>query len=232
MTAPSDIDHGWAGSRRLLRLLRDLMKAGGSSQERLDKVVDLIAQHIVAEVCSIYAMRSGEMLELFASKGLKPAAVHMTRLRVNEGLVGLIAAQARPVALADAQGHPNFAYRPETGEEIFHSLMGVPIMRSGRVLGVLVVQNRTQRNYGEEEVEALETVAMVLAELLAGDRLLERPAGSGGAESDLMPARLSGITLNRGLAIGVAVPHHRGIVISQVVAENPDAERERLDTAM
>ncbi|HEY9549646.1 MAG TPA: GAF domain-containing protein, partial [Kiloniellaceae bacterium] len=126
---PPGIDHGWAGSRRLLRLLRDLMKGSGSSQTRLDKVVDLIAQDIVAEVCSIYLMRSGDVLELFATKGLKPAAVHKTRMQLNQGLVGLIAAQARPVALADAQSHPNFAYFPETGEEVYQSLMGVPIMR-------------------------------------------------------------------------------------------------------
>ena len=110
MSAPPGIDHGWAGSRRLLRLLRDLMKGKGSSQTRLDKVVDLIAKDIVAEVCSIYLLRGGDVLELFATKGLKPAAVHKTRMRVNQGLVGLIAAQARPVALADAQSHPNFAY--------------------------------------------------------------------------------------------------------------------------
>src|SRR3546814_17710472 len=76
----------------------------------------------------------------------KPAAVHKTRMRVSQGLVGLIAAQARPIALADAQSHSNFAYFPETGEEIYQSLMGVPIMRGGRLLGVLVVQNRTQRH--------------------------------------------------------------------------------------
>ncbi len=232
MSTPPGTDHGWAGSRRLLRLLRDLMKGSGSSQTRLDKVVDLIAQDIVAEVCSIYVMRSGDVLELFASKGLKPAAVHKTRMRVNQGLVGLIAAQARPVALADAQSHPNFAYFPETGEEVYRSLMGVPIMRGGRVLGVLVVQNRTQRNYTEEEVEALETVAMVLAELLAGDRLLDLTAGTPGSEGEVMPGRLSGMVLNEGLAIGTAVPHQRGIVITQVVAEDPDAELVRLDEAL
>src|SRR3546814_12861622 len=123
------------------------MKGSGSSQTRLDKVVDLIAQDIVAEVCSIYLMRSGDVLELFATKGLKPAAVHKTRMHINQGLVGLIAAQARPVALADAQSHPNFAYFPETGEEVYQSLMGVPIMRGGRGPGVLVVQHRTQRTY-------------------------------------------------------------------------------------
>jgi phosphotransferase system enzyme I (PtsP) len=119
------------------------MAGGGKAQERLNKIVTVVAADMVAEVCSAYVMRPGEVLELFASKGLKPEAVHKTRLRVGEGLVGDIAAHARPLALAEAQAHPNFAYRPETGEEIFHSLMGVPILRGGRVLGVLVVQNRT-----------------------------------------------------------------------------------------
>ena len=108
---------------------------------------------MVAEVCSVYVMRAGEVLELFATEGLRPEAVHRTRLRVGEGLVGVIAATARPLALADAQSHPDFAYRPETGEEIYHSLMGVPILRGGRVLGVLVVQNRTPRHYTEDEIE-------------------------------------------------------------------------------
>ena len=130
-------------SRRLLARLRDVMAGGGTAEERLDKVVTLIAADMVAEVCSCYVMRAGEVLELFATEGLKKTAVHKTRLRVGEGLVGDIAAHARPLALADAQAHPMFAYRPETGEEIFHSLMGVPIIRGGRVIGVLVVQNRT-----------------------------------------------------------------------------------------
>ncbi|KAF0220597.1 MAG: phosphotransferase system enzyme I, partial [Rhodospirillaceae bacterium] len=134
-------------SRRLLARLRDVMAGGGGAEERLNRVVGLIAADMVAEVCSCYVMRAGEVLELFATEGLKKGAIHNTRLRVGEGLVGDIAAHARPLALADAQSHPNFAYRPETGEEIFHSLMGVPIIRGGRVVGVLVVQNRTMRHY-------------------------------------------------------------------------------------
>src|SRR3546814_15706243 len=122
-------------------------------------------------------------------------------MHINQGLVGLIAAQARPVALADAQSHPNFAYFPETGEEVYQSLMGVPIMRGGRVLGVLVVQNRTQRNYTEEEVEALETVAMVLAEMLTGDSLLDATVAAGGPGGTL-PSRLRGTVLTEGIAIG------------------------------
>ena len=142
------------GSRQLLKRLRDVMAGEGSGQERLDRIVRSIAQGLVAEVCSCYLVRGG-MLELFATEGLKPEAVHQTRLAVGEGLVGDIAAHARPLALADAQSHPNFAYRPETGEEIFHSLMGVPVLRAGHVLGVLVVQNRTKRHYAEDEIETL-----------------------------------------------------------------------------
>ena len=228
--APQQID--WAGSRRLLRLLRDAMKAGGPVQARLDRVVELIAKNLVAEVCSIYAMRAGETLELFATQGLKPEAVHNTRLRLGEGLVGQIALKAGPLALSEAQSHPNFAYRPETGEELFHSFCGVPIQRGARVLGVLVVQNRTQRHYGEEEIEALETVAMVLAELFGSGEVISQEEGRSVEGSSLLPARLSGLVLNEGFGMGRAVLHQWGIVIDQVVAEDPDAEIERLDEAV
>ena len=161
-----------SGTRRLLRRLRDIMAGSGTPQERLDRIVRIVAAEMVAEVCSAYVMRAGEVLELFATEGLRPEAVHRTRLRVGEGLVGVIAATARPLALADAQSHPDFAYRPETGEEIYHSLMGVPILRGGRVLGVLVVQNRSLRHYTEDEIEVLQTIAMVVAELAATGELV------------------------------------------------------------
>ena len=220
------------GSRRVLRRLRDVMAGSGTAEERLNTIVKIIAADMVAEVCSCYVMRAGEVLELFATEGLRPEAVHRTRLRVGEGLVGVIAATARPLALADAQSHPDFAYRPETGEEIFHSLMGVPILRGGRVLGVLVVQNRTLRNYTEDEIEVLQTIAMVLAELAASGDLvnpLERQQGEGNVT---LPVRLEGIKLNAGLDMGQAVLHQPRIIISRVVAEDTGAELERLATAM
>ncbi|MEM7169692.1 MAG: phosphoenolpyruvate--protein phosphotransferase [Pseudomonadota bacterium] len=222
---------GWSGSRRLLRLLRDIMKGGGSRQNRLDQVVRLIAQDMVAEVCSVYVMWQDRKLVLFATEGLRQEATHKTTLKVGEGLVGVIAASERPLALSDAQKHPSFAYRPETGEEIFRSLMGVPILRSGQVMGVVVVQNKTQRHYLEEEVEALETVAMVLAELLVSGKDNETEEGALW-ETNRLPARLAGTALTRGLAVGEAVLHNRGIVISQVVAENPEQEEERLQDAL
>jgi phosphotransferase system enzyme I (PtsP) len=219
------------GSRRLLKRLRDLMAGGGSGQERLNQVVKIIAADLVAEVCSIYIMRAGEVLELFATQGLKQEAVHQTRLAVGEGIVGDIAARARPLALADAQSHPNFAYRPETGEEIYHSLMGVPILRGGRVLGVLVVQNRTFRDYDEEEVETLQTIAMVLAELVSGSDLVT-PEDTMRADLALAPARLDGMRLNDGIAIGRAVLHQPRVSIRQMVADNPELEAKRLDEAL
>jgi phosphotransferase system, enzyme I, PtsP len=220
------------GSRRLLRRLRDIMAGSGSAQQRLDKIVQVIAADMVAEVCSAYIMRAGEVLELFATEGLRREAVHNTRLRVGEGLVGVIAATARPLALADAQSHPDFAYRPETGEEIYHSLMGVPILRGGRVLGVLVVQNRTLRNYTEDEVEALQTIAMVLAELAASGELVEPGELAPSDGIALLPLRLEGTRLNAGLALGAAVLHEPRIVVHQIVAEDSDAELLRLRKAV
>ena len=126
---------GWGGSRRLLRQLRDLMQSGGQWQDRLDAVVCLIGDAMVAEVCSLYVMRAGEVLELFATRGLRREAVHRTRLRVGEGIIGDVASTGSAVALQDAQQHPNFAYRPETGEEIYHSMLAVPLLRDHRVIG-------------------------------------------------------------------------------------------------
>jgi phosphotransferase system enzyme I (PtsP) len=220
------------GIRRLLRRLRDIMAGSGSAQERLDRIVRVVAAEMVAEVCSAYIMRAGEVLELFATEGLRAEAVHRTRLRVGEGLVGVIAATARPLALADAQSHPDFAFRPETGEEIYHSLMGVPILRGGRVRGVLVVQNRTLRHYTEDEIEALQTIAMVVAELAASGDLVNPLEIAQSQGIGLTPVRLVGVRLNPGLAMGPAVLYQPGLVIRQIVAEDAAAELERLRQAV
>ena len=166
-----------AGPRVLLRRLREIMAEPISAQDRLDKIVTQIAANMVAEVCSVYVLRSDGVLELYATEGLKREAVHQASLRVGQGLVGTIAAEARPLNLPDAQSHPAFRYLPETGEEIYSSFLGVPILRAGRTLGVLVVQNRTHRTYYDEEVEALQTTAMVLAEMIAVGEL-ERPGAA------------------------------------------------------
>ena len=219
-------------SRRLLARLRDVMAGSGTAQHRLDKIVTLIGAEMGADVCSCYVMRAGDILELFATVGLNQSAVHKTRLRVGEGLVGDIAAHARPVALANAPSHPNFAYRPETGEEAFLSLMGVPILRGGRVRGVLVIQHKDKRVYFEEEVETLQTIAMVVAELTAGGELVSAQEISSVADAALLPTRLDGVSLNRGLAMGLAVLHRPQLTIRQMVAEDPEHEIERFRQAL
>ena len=222
----------WVGSRLLLRRLRDVMAGEGDAQSRLDQVVAIIARDMVAEVCSIYLLRPGDILELFATEGLLKTAVHRTRLRVGEGLVGNVAAQADSLSLAEAQDHPQFAYRPETGEEIYHSFLGVPILRGGRVRGVLTIQNQTRRNYTEEEIETLETVAMVLAELIVGSDLSSPNEFATADGIALKPLRLEGTRLNGGLAMGKAVVHERTTQISQVVSEDPAAELDRFNEAV
>ena len=221
-----------SGPRRLLRRLRDTMAGSGTAQERLDRIVRIVAGEMDAEVCSAYIMRAGEVLELFATEGLRSEAIHHTRLRVGEGLVGLIAATATPLALADARAHPDFAYRPETGEEIYQSLMGVPILRGGRVIGVLAVQNRTLRHYGEDEIEILQTIAMIVAELVASGELVNPLEIAESRSGGSLPVRLTGIRLNPGLAIGPVVLHEPRARIRQVVAEDVTAEIERLRDAV
>jgi phosphotransferase system enzyme I (PtsP) len=220
------------GVRRLLRRVRAVMSGQGSAQERLDELVKVIAREMVAEVCTVYVMRAGEVLELFATQGLNPSAVHVTRLRVGEGLIGDIAAHARALNLAEAQSHPNFAYRPETGEEIYHSFLGVPIIRGGRVRGVLAIQNVAQRQYDEEEVEALEMIVVVLAELIAGGDLIgpgEQMRAEGNA---ILPTRLTGIQINAGTAMGEAVLHQPRVAIRHMFADDPEAEERRLMDAL
>ena len=230
MTGKNDKTSAWGGSRRLLKLLRDQMKGKSTNQERLAQTVNLIARDMNAEVCSIYVMRRGEYLELAATMGLKPEAVYQTRLHKGEGIVGQCAALALPMAVSDAPRHPNFAYRPETGEEPYQSMLGVPILRSGRVLGVIAVQNVTHRHYDEEEVEALETIAMVLAELIAGGALSVSALEAESSKEELeKPDRIKGLCLNEGMGIGEAVFHNRGIVINRIIADDIDEEVERLE---
>ena len=160
------------GPRVLLRRLREVMAEPVSAQERLDKIVVLIAANMVAEVCSVYVLRVDGRLELYATEGLKPRSRAQHRAAApTRAWSAWSSSEANPINLSEAQSHPAFSYRPETGEEIYHSFLGVPILRAGNTLGVLVVQNRARRTYSEEEEEALQTTAMVVAEMIASGEL-------------------------------------------------------------
>lgn len=220
-----------AAPRVLLRRLREVMAEPVNAQDRLDKIVSQIAANMVAEVCSVYVLRSDEVLELYATVGLKREAVHQTVMRVGEGLVGLIAAEARFLNLPNAQVHPAFAYKPETGEELFNSFLGVPILRAGRTLGVLVVQNKSHRTYMDEEVEVLQTVSMILAEMIAAGGL--EPLARPGTALDLKrPIQIRGIGLGDGVGLGHAVLHEPRVVVSNLIADDPLREAARLQSAI
>ncbi|MCL6683473.1 phosphoenolpyruvate--protein phosphotransferase [Sphingomonas alba] len=214
-------------AREILTGLHDLMARRASAQAKLDHVVDLIAEAMQSEVCSIYLLRNNK-LELSATHGLRKEAVHVTRLAMGEGLVGTIAAEGRILNLAEADSHPAFAYRPETGEESFHSFAGVPIVRRESAIGVLAVQHADPRRYEEVEIEALQTVAMVLSELIANSRLVD---GGRTVRTDSGPVRMAGLKLVTGMARGAAVFHEPRVSIEHTVADDTEAERARVYSA-
>ena len=220
-----------AGPRLLLRRLREAMAEPVNAQARLDKIVVHIASNMIAEVCSVYVLRADGRLELFATEGLNREAVHLTTMRSGEGLVGLIAESAEPLALADAQSHPAFSYKPETGEEIYHSFLGVPILRGGNTLGVLVVQNRARRTYSEEEIEVLQTTAMLLAEMIASGELqsIVRP---GDDIALRRPLACIGTSIAEGVGLGHVILHEPRVIVKQLVAEDLKQEERRLDEAI
>ena len=216
--------------RVIMRRLREIMAEDCDGQSKLDRIVRQIAGVMVAEVCSIYLKRQDGSLELFATEDLNPDAVHSTRLKRGEGLVGKCAEIGVTVNEPEASSHPAFSYRPETGEEIYHALLAVPISRSAQVIGALVVQNKTTKEYSDEDVEVLQATAMVIAENLVSGAV----AGTGAAieASRSQPMIIEGEPLSDGIALGHVVLHEARIVVTQLLSDNPAAEIVRLDDAI
>ncbi len=216
-----------AAARTILTRLHEVMASRSHAQSKLNTVVEVIGESLDSEVCSIYLLREG-MLELFATRGLAQEAVHVTRMAIGEGLVGTIAGNVDTLNLAEATAHPDFSYRPETGEEKFHSFAGVPIVRRERAVGVLCVQHVDPRRYEEVEIEALQTVAMVLSELISNAELVDEDTAWGISQAQTGTERLRGLTLVKGLASGHAVFHQPRITIEHTMAEDTEAERARV----
>ncbi len=217
-------------SRKLLRRLRDTLSEAGAGQERLDRITFIIAESMGTDVCSIYLFRDPETLELCATHGLRRSAVHQTRLRLGEGLVGRVARTAQPVNTANAPQERGFRFMPETGEEIFSSFLGLPVQRLGERVGVLVVQSRDARAYSDDEVYALEVVAMVLAEMtelgaFVGDNAALKPLHT-------MPVMIPGGSGQEGTAEGHVWLHEPRVIVTNPVADDPVAETARLREAV
>src|SRR6185436_19008819 len=216
--------------RVIMRRLREIMSEPGDGQARLDKIVKQIAGVMVTEVCSIYLKRQDGSLELFATEGLNPGAVHNTFMKRGEGLVGRCAELAVPINEPDAQNHPAFSYRPETGEEIYHSFLAVPVLRDGDVLGVLTVQNKTHKEHSDEDVEVLQTTAMVLAEHLVSGAVAGVNTGS--EFSRAVGHVVRGQALSEGLALGHVVLHQPRVVVTELESSDPAEENRRLEAAV
>ncbi|MES2044185.1 MAG: phosphoenolpyruvate--protein phosphotransferase [Pseudomonadota bacterium] len=218
-----------SSAREILVRLHDVMASRTAAQAKLNAVVGIVGEAMHSEVCSIYLLRDGE-LELYATRGLAQEAVHVTKLALGEGLVGTIAKDGDVLNLDEATSHPDFAYKPETGEEKFHSFAGVPIIRRERVIGVLAVQHADSYKYGDVEIEALQTVAMVLSELIANADLADGSATAPRPQSTAA-VRIPGLKLVDGMGSGYAVYHQPRITIEHTVAEDTEAERARLYAA-
>ncbi len=216
--------------RVFMRRLREIMADPGDGQARLDRIVRQISGLMVAEVCSMYLKRQDGSLELFATEGLRSSAVHDTRLKRGEGLVGRCAELAQPINEPDAQAHPAFSFRPETGEEIYHSMLAVPIQRAGQVLGVLVVQNRTRKEYSDDDVEIMQTTAMVVAEHLVSGAVAG--AGSDIELSKSAPLVVKGEPISDGIALGHVVLHEPRIVVTKHLSDDPAADMRRMEGAI
>jgi phosphotransferase system enzyme I (PtsP) len=215
--------------RQLLARLRLVMASGASGVAVLPRIVCLISAELNGDVCSIYTLRPGEILELVATQGLKHQAVGRTKLRVGEGIVGIVAAAGSALNLPDAQNHPGFAYRSETGEENFTSMLALPVRRSGTTVGVLAVQSCALRHYDDIEVEVLETVAMVVAEVLA---TLGAVDGIDQSFGNALQRRFSGTVLVPGLAVGPIVVHGTAAAPETLLADDPIYEIQRLNQAV
>ncbi|MHB8287553.1 MAG: GAF domain-containing protein, partial [Caulobacteraceae bacterium] len=227
-------DRGLAvrGPRSLLRQIREALAGGGPAQARLDRVVQIVATSMVAEVCSLYLRRASGEMELFATEGLKAEAVHVTRMKPGEGLIGEIMRLGRPMNLSEAAVHPSFSYHPETGEDPYHAFLGVPLLRGGRSVGVLAVQNRTARVYGEDEVEDLQTIAMVLSEMVAAGELMGQAELKDVELAPHRPERVRGLKFAEGLAMGAAVLHEPPVAPEKLLADDAGEEEQRLHLAV
>ena len=223
---PRERTHRVAAARRLFATLRERLAAGDWS---LPELTRLIAHELAADVCSIYVTRPGEMLELVASFGLRPQSVGQTRLRIGEGIVGNAAASATIFNLADATTHPDFAARPETGENDYAALLAVPIRRAGRCLGVITLQDRIARKFAAMEADVLSTIAMLLGETMTN--LGMAPSGPA-SFGDALSRRYRGFVLAPGIIAGVALPLGRASAPQTIFASDPAAEHQRLDRAI
>src|SRR5262249_24195447 len=141
----------------------------------LQRIVELVASRTGTDVCSIYILDPREQrLTLWATQGLAPSAVGKVTMSVDEGLTGMTLEKLEPVAVVDAIAHPRYKYFPETGEERYHSFVGIPLLDREDPVGVLVVQTLRPRRFVPNEMRMLRMLATQVSGLIAQARLVEQ----------------------------------------------------------
>lgn len=160
-----------------LRTLEDistLILHSHDLQETLDNIVAVVSKRMRSDVCSIYLLdNDGETLRLHATKGLSLSSVGKITMNISEGLTGLVVEQRSVVSLENAQEHPRYKYFRETGEERYHSFLGIPMFERKSPIGVIVVQHREPRSYTVTEISTLSTIAYQISSIVMNARLLD-----------------------------------------------------------
>lgn len=222
----------------MLEVLQRVVQEVNSARDlrqALDIIVRRVREAMGVNVASVYLFdRDARTYILMATLGLNPEAVGKVRLGVSEGLVGLVGEREEPVNLDHADQHPRFRYFPETGEERFHSFLGVPIIHYRKLVGVVVVQEQARRRFAEEEVAFLMTLGAQLAGAIA------HAEASGGIDAIRRRRRvrnrpLLGVPGALGVGIGTALVAYAPADLSAVpdrVAEHPEREEEALRAAI
>ena len=198
-----------------LRVIVQRVNAAKNLQSALNIIVRRVREALNTQVCSVYLYDTDiNSHVLMASEGLKAQAVGHVSLEIGEGLVGLVAKHAEPINLQDASTHPSYHYIEETGEEVFHAFLGVPIIHHRSVLGVLVVQHEERRAFDEGEEAFLITLSAQLAGVIAhaeATGAIQGLSPSGHKVSDTVFSGISG--LQECLLAGLWLCSHRQISV-------------------
>ncbi len=219
-------------SRNILSDLRDIMTSLDDDADKLQQIVDKIATRLDISVCSVYALRAGEVLELYATHGLSEEAIHLTRLRIGEGLVGLVAASKQVQNIGNIKEHPEFAFRPETHEEDYNSFLGIPLLRRGNLLAVLVIQSEQTDEFSANIVELMNNIAMFLNEFLVASKLINRDELLSVQGLHSGPVVLKGASLHNGVALGKAFVHRPAFSITEFVCTDSALAHQMLNEAL
>jgi phosphotransferase system enzyme I (PtsP) len=213
---------------RSIRTIQKIVQTINSATDlssALNRLVLDIHDALGVDVCSIYINdKVHKHYTLMATYGLNPDAVGVVSIGYDEGLVGLVGERSEPLNIENASTHPRFKYIPESGEERYHSFVGIPVIQHGDLLAVMVVQQMSPRRFDDQDIAFLTTLAALIAGNIAYakargeiDSLITDLGQSGGL--------YQGIAGAPGLCIGTGVVTY----IQSDIAAVPDRKADDIE---